>query len=386
MTVDAATVQRHLSDIASGAVEFTSFDSSCELVECLLATGCVGDAQLNSTATDSGLTMLALCVARCCSAYGSRSTSTVDALLRAGADVNKASDRKGDYDVGTTPLQIAAGEGCAKVVALLLTARADVERVNQHGWTPLLLAVRKRFNFQAVRLLLEAGADVGLKRVIVYSQRGLEEWVTSPLHIAVHPQIVGVLISAGADVNAQDSRGRTPLHNALQHRSVSSIRNLLVAGARLDRGPSLYCAARSGCIEALVLFLAAGAVGSVRRLSCNIDCAVLLLVSGAFAVEALQVPHYSRTRWVEWVRICNEGGTAFSDAAKQTMKRIELAGFNAIRGRIMEVCIALHEKNLPALLLVEIVTHACAPFAANLPFHCLWDAVVCVKHKRLVRC
>jgi hypothetical protein len=63
-------------------------------------------------------------------------------------------------------------------------------------------------------------------------------------------------------------------------------------------------------------------------------------------------------------------------------KRIEKFGFAAIRARVLEICIALQDIAMPAPQLIEIVTHACAPFAARLPYHYLWDAVVLVRHFR----
>ena len=61
-------------------------------------------------------------------------------------------------------------------------------------------------------------------------------------------------------------------------------------------------------------------------------------------------------------------------------KRIEQFGFAAIRARVLEICIAMQQLEIPAPQLIEIVTQACAPFAAQLPYHYLWDAVVLVKH------
>jgi hypothetical protein len=61
-------------------------------------------------------------------------------------------------------------------------------------------------------------------------------------------------------------------------------------------------------------------------------------------------------------------------------KRIELAGFAAIRARVLEISNAMQQLEIPAPQLIEIVTAACAPFAAQLPYHYLWDAVVLVKH------
>ena len=61
-------------------------------------------------------------------------------------------------------------------------------------------------------------------------------------------------------------------------------------------------------------------------------------------------------------------------------KQIEMAGFAAIRDRVLEICVALQTRELPAPQLIEIVTHECEPFAAHLPYHYLWDAVVLIKH------
>jgi hypothetical protein len=61
-------------------------------------------------------------------------------------------------------------------------------------------------------------------------------------------------------------------------------------------------------------------------------------------------------------------------------KRIEQAGFAAIRARVLEISNAMQQLEIPAPQLIEIVTEACLPFAAQLPYHYLWDAVVLVKH------
>ena len=61
-------------------------------------------------------------------------------------------------------------------------------------------------------------------------------------------------------------------------------------------------------------------------------------------------------------------------------KQIEMAGFAAIRSRVLEICVALQTMYLPAPQLIEIVTASCEPFASQLPYHYLWDAVVLIKH------
>ena len=62
----------------------------------------------------------------------------------------------------------------------------------------------------------------------------------APLHYAAdanrwHPkaqaETITYLLSAGADVNAQDANGATPLHRAVRTRSAMAVRALLAGGA-----------------------------------------------------------------------------------------------------------------------------------------------------------
>jgi hypothetical protein len=77
-------------------------------------------------------------------------------LIDAGADVN-AGARTGEV----TPLTVAALNGSAPLVALLLSKGAQVNARDASGSTALTEAVRKG-DAEVLRLLLQAGADPGV--------------------------------------------------------------------------------------------------------------------------------------------------------------------------------------------------------------------------------
>ncbi|MDX2226109.1 MAG: ankyrin repeat domain-containing protein [Verrucomicrobiae bacterium] len=123
----------------------------------------------------------------------------VEPLLRAGADVNYAHPGSGE-----TPLMICSEKGNDKIVSLLLDSKASVEARDSKGRTALIWAT-VRNQPQMVRLLVSAGADINA----IESQKGM-----SPLLIAIlgkNVDLAGALIDAGADVRKPDLSGRAAL-------------------------------------------------------------------------------------------------------------------------------------------------------------------------------
>ena len=82
-------------------------------------------------------------------------------------------------------------------------------------------------DLEAVKRLIKKGADVNAK-----NENG-----KTPLNIAVvlgYVEIAQLLIKKGADVNAKDIYGRTPLHNAVMDKRIDLMKLLLDSGADIN--------------------------------------------------------------------------------------------------------------------------------------------------------
>lgn len=176
---------------------------------------------------------------------------TAKALIGAGANPSTANR------AGATPMRLAAINGSAGMLELLLDAGADLdEALTPYGDTALMMAARTG-KLEAVELLLDRGAEID----------AAETWGgTTALMWAIsehHPDVVKLLIDRDANVDsvskAVTGRGRgaegrapaefdptsspvgyanggfTPLHFAAREGELESARLLVAAGAPIDR-------------------------------------------------------------------------------------------------------------------------------------------------------
>lgn len=148
-------------------------------------------------------------------AVATDNAGTVQAMLAKGFDPNTLSEK------GLTPLYIALQEENPKVTAVLLASpKLKVDLANPADETALMMAAL-RGNLDAVRRLVDLGAQV--------RRAG---W--TPAHYAAagpNVQVLAFLLDRGADVDAVAPNGSTPLMMAAGHGTEDSVRLLIARGA-----------------------------------------------------------------------------------------------------------------------------------------------------------
>jgi ankyrin repeat protein len=169
-------------------------------------------------------------------------------IIKAGADINS-------HDInGVTPLMVAA-HYFAESIPLLVEKGARLEDKTNEGNTALISAIFFK-NKEAVELLLEAGANANDRNsiknttplvvavqhfaesipLLVEKGAGLED-KNKALRYAINnenDEAIQLLLASGADINAQNMQGFTPLTAAIYDSDITLVELLLRHGADVN--------------------------------------------------------------------------------------------------------------------------------------------------------
>jgi len=215
---------------------------------------------------------------------------TVEKLLESGTDVNQKNRQ------GYTPLMAA---GTKEIAEFLISKGASVNESTIFG-TALHEAVNSR-RYEVAKVLLENGASVDAKTnvgktpldmAIKWKQKKIANLLRKhasktgeelkaakePIHAAARQgdiEAVKQHLAAGADVNAIDHEGNTPLHHAVYNDQTEIIRLLIDKGAEVngkrkaanhEKGVApLHTATWRSTIETMELLIDNGADVNMKR-------------------------------------------------------------------------------------------------------------------------
>ena len=121
---------------------------------------------------------------------------------------------------GWTPLHLAAGRGHLEVVKYLVEKGADVNARNKYGWTPLHCAIEIY------------GGGIAHFEIVPAGENTFE--LKEKKREASSGEIVRYLIKNGADVNAKDNEGYTPLYYAITLEDMESAHILIENGSNVN--------------------------------------------------------------------------------------------------------------------------------------------------------
>lgn len=219
-------------------------------------------------------------------AFEAGNNQLVKRLLEAGAEPDF------ELESGSTLMNLATNAGNAEIVEMLIEHKAKLDRVDRFGWTPLCDVVGYTPNAKIVRLLVDAGANVGqtmensgrnlmhlamgepdpeIIRILFEFPRAIDidhcdNVGYTPLFCSQKPEAVRLLLRAGANFNVQNSEGLTPLIHAIRSDAPLETVDLYLSQPRLD------------------LAVCSKSVGSALHLACrmlNSDAVRKLVARGA---------------------------------------------------------------------------------------------------------
>lgn len=176
---------------------------------------------------------------------------------------NKANINYADED-GFNPLNIAIESGDMEVTKFLITNGANVNSLMQDGVSLIGYAIAQN-NMDLLQILIENGANV--------NYTGGDSWANTPLQTASRlglDNVVRILLTRNADINAVDMNGNTALHTAALNSQLSVVKLLLEKNPNLDiqnkvENTALHLAVISGNIDIVGELVLKGANTRIRN-------------------------------------------------------------------------------------------------------------------------
>lgn len=234
----------------------------------------------------NGRTLIDLVIESCVTTGG---IGAIDALLRAGVDINQA-DTNGDTAMHVAGVYDVPGD----VVGFLIERGGNVNKANRRGITPFHLACNNRTKKQVLDVFIGPGcADLD----------ALDASGASPAHYAARSTSANAmyaLIHAGADVNQRDTFGLSPAHRAAGNTNGEVIRALIAAHSNVncvssgDDTPLLVAAKNENSWVLAAVIEAGGNVSSTNssgqsplHLAVDNTLSVLLLIAAGACVNAV---------------------------------------------------------------------------------------------------
>jgi ankyrin repeat protein len=203
-----------------------------EIVRLLLRKGAKPDAMDDEGDTALHLTYsedVAMALIDCGANIEARNKKGLTQLLNAKAKgkdnivqllLSKGARHESIDAEGNTELHLTYSEDVAMA---LIDCGANIEARNKQGGTPLLTATAKGQD-KIVRLLLSKGAKT----------EAIDDDGNTALHLATSHDIAVALIDGGADIDARNKQGRTPLLTAVMGGKERIVWLLLRKGAKTE--------------------------------------------------------------------------------------------------------------------------------------------------------
>ena len=176
---------------------------------------------------------------------------------------NKANINYTDEN-GFNPLNIAIESGDMELTKFLIKNGANVNSLMQDGLSLIGYAIAQN-NMDLLQILIENGANVN------YTNG--DSWANTPLQTASRlglDNVVRILLTRNADINAVDMNGNTALHTAALNSQLSVVKLLLEKNPNLDiqnkvGNTALHSAVISGNIDIVGELVLKGANTKIRN-------------------------------------------------------------------------------------------------------------------------